>query len=285
VDLRTGDQAGGGRWATEIVAWRHARLRKAGFDIKLAEQLSLQFAVGLHVLRATPSVSLAPGMSSRLPISAAASEPDRAQADSHEWLAALRRPGTERDEAIGRLHELLVRAARFEVSRRRAALSHVRGEELDDLALQAADDALVAVLGKLDDYRGASRFTTWAYKFALLEAAVKVRKRAWQGRELPLEPETWELFRGSDGSSPEAAAEQGELFGELGTAIAEQLTPHQREVLVAITLNGVPIDVLADRLNTTRGALYKTLHDARQKLRAHLADRGMAVGADEPGEG
>jgi RNA polymerase sigma-70 factor (ECF subfamily) len=150
--------------------------------------------------------------------------------------------------------------------------------------MQSADDALMALLAKVDDYRGDSRFTTWAYKFALLEAAVKVRRRAWQGREVPLEPESWEVFGGGGpGSSPEAAAEQGELLGELGSAIAATLTPHQREVLVAITMNGVPIDVLAERLNTSRGALYKTLHDARQKLRVHLADRGMAIGA-EPGE-
>jgi RNA polymerase sigma-70 factor, ECF subfamily len=212
-------------------------------------------------------------------------QPDPPDAESKAWVAALRTEGPRRDRAVAELHQLMLRAARFEVRRRGSAFPHLRGGDLDDLAMQSADDALMALLGKIDDYRGASRFTTWAYKFALLEAAVKVRKRAWQGRELPLEPETWELFRGSDGSSPEAAVEQGELFGELGTAIAEQLTPHQREVLVAITLNGVPIDVLADRLNTTRGALYKTLHDARQKLRAHLADRGMAVGADEPGEG
>ena len=126
-------------------------------------------------------------MSARLPISAASSEPTRAEADSHAWLRALTAPGVEREQAISRLHELLVRAARHEVSRRRAALSHVRGEELDDLALQAADDALVAVLAKLDDYRGASRFTTWAYKFALLEAGVRLRRRAWQEREVVLD--------------------------------------------------------------------------------------------------
>jgi RNA polymerase sigma-70 factor (ECF subfamily) len=212
-------------------------------------------------------------------------QPDLPDAESKAWVAALRAEGPRRDRAVAELHELMLRAARFEVRRRGSAFPHLRGGDLDDLAMQSADDALMALLGKIDDYRGASRFTTWAYKFALLEAAVKVRKRAWQGRELPLEPETWELFSGSDSASPQAEAEQGELLGELGTAIAERLTPHQREVLVAITLNGVPIDVLAERLSTTRGALYKTLHDARQKLRTHLADRGMTVGADEPGEG
>ena len=220
--------------------------------------------------------SLASGMSSRLPLSAADSAPERAQTDSRAWLEALRSTGTRRDAAIARLHELLLRAARFEVSRRRAALVHVRGEELEDLALQAADDALVAVLAKLDDYRGASRFTTWAYKFALLEAGVRLRRRAWQEREVVLEPEFWPLMADST-LSPERQAEQGELLRVLQDAINSCLTEHQREVLVALTLNGVPLDVLAERLRTTRGALYKTLHDARRKLRADLARSGFSL--------
>jgi RNA polymerase sigma-70 factor (ECF subfamily) len=134
----------------------------------------------------------------------------------------------------------------------------------------------MSVLRRLDDFRGHSRFTTWAYKFALLEAAVKLRKRAWQGREVPLEPESWGLFA-SAGLEPDAEAEQNELLEILQSAIVEVLTPHQRRVLVALAVNGVPIDVLAERLNTTRGALYKTLHDARRKLRKHLDESGLTL--------
>ena len=119
-----------------------------------------------------------------------------------------------------------------------------------------------------------SRFTTWAYKFALLEAAVRLRRLSWQGREVPLEPATWEAVA-AERLSPQAGAETRELLSAVRRAIDEELTPHQREVLVAVTLRGVPIDVLAERLDTTRGALYKTLHDARQKLRRHLADQGL----------
>src|ERR671936_1112674 len=196
--------------------------------------------------------------------------------ESREWLRALRGTGSERYAAVGRLHALLLRAARFEVARRRPTLPHLRGDDLDDVAHQAADDALVSVLARLDDFRGASRFTTWVYKFALYEAAVKLRKRAWQGRELPLEPERWSLFS-SAGLEPDAEVEQRELLSTLQAAIAEVLTPHQRRVLVALALNGVPIDVLAERFATTRGALYKTLHDARAKLRKHLEDSGLSL--------
>ena len=197
-------------------------------------------------------------------------------AESREWLRSLRATGPEHDDGVARLHELLLRGARYECARRRPTLPHLRGNDLDDIANQAADDALVSILARLDNFRGESRFTTWAYKFALLEAAVKLRRRAWQGRELPLEPETWSLFA-SAGIEPDESAEQSELLETLQHAIAEVLTPHQRRVLVALALNGVPIDVFAERLSTTRGALYKTLHDARRKLRAHLEERGLSL--------
>lgn len=200
-------------------------------------------------------------------------------AESRAWIAALRGGGPDREAALVRLHDLLLRAARFEVRRRGAMLPHLRGGDLDDLAMQSAADAMIALLAKLDTFRGASRFTTWAYKFALLEAAVKLRRRAWQGREVPLEAPAWERIA-APRASPAVAAEHDELFAAIADGIASTLTDHQREVLVAATLDGVPIDVLAERLGTTRGALYKTLHDARRKLRGHLALQGLSVITD-----
>jgi RNA polymerase sigma-70 factor, ECF subfamily len=196
--------------------------------------------------------------------------------ESRNWLHALRGDGRVREDAIARLHALLLRAARFEAMRRRASLPDLDGGELDDIALQSANDALVAVLAKLDQFRGQSRFTTWAYKFALLETAVKLRRRPWRGREVPLEPERWPE-PSSAGLGPEARAEQSDLLAAVRRAIDTALTPHQRKVLVAVTLNDVPIDVLAERLGTTRGALYKTIHDARRKLRQALDADGYEL--------
>jgi RNA polymerase sigma-70 factor, ECF subfamily len=209
-----------------------------------------------------------------VPLVAPPSQPP--DVESREWLRALRADGEEGEAALARLHALLLRAARFEVGRRQQTLPHLRGNELEEIANEAAADALLSVLRRLDDFRGASRFTTWAYKFALLEAAVKLRKRAWQGREIPLEPEGWDAYSSAT-LGPAAATEQSELLAAVQQAVTEVLTPHQRTVLVALALNGVPIDVLAERLNTNRGALYKTLHDARRKLRKHLAERGLAL--------
>ncbi|HWI09085.1 MAG TPA: sigma-70 family RNA polymerase sigma factor [Solirubrobacteraceae bacterium] len=216
------------------------------------------------------------------PPGSTANRRDALDLESRRWLEDLSAGGRGRHEAVLRLHELLLRAARFEVSRRRLALPYLRGGDHDDLAQQAADDALVAVLAKVDDFRGDSRFTTWAYKFALYEAAVKLRRRAWQERELPLGPQAWPHVA-SRALSPHEQAVGSELLGALREAIDCALSEHQREVLVAVTLNGVPIDVLAERLNTTRGALYKTLHDARRKLRSRLAAAGLDLTIDEGG--
>jgi RNA polymerase sigma-70 factor, ECF subfamily len=182
------------------------------------------------------------------------------EAPRDEWIAALHGPPAVRDAALADLHALLLRAARFELHRRQ-----VPRAELDDMAAQAAADAMVALLAKLDSFRGASRFTTWAYKFALLEAGVKARRRAWRDREVPLDDTVTDR-----GPPAQQVLEDAETLRAVREAMDTTLTPHQRQVFVALALNGVPIDVLAERLGSTRGALYKTLHDARRKLRAAI---------------
>jgi RNA polymerase sigma-70 factor (ECF subfamily) len=196
----------------------------------------------------------------------------RLDPESRAWIERLSTNGPDRDAAIGRLHDLLLRAARFEVGRLTGGWSLPEG---DDLAQQSADDALLAILKKLHDFRGDSRFTTWAYKFALYEAAVKVRRRAWQGREIPLDTEAWSLIADTR-PTPHQDVETNDLLDAVRQAIQRDLTPYQRQVMVAIVLGDVPIDVLAERLGTTRGAVYKTLHDARRKLRSALAASGFS---------
>lgn len=193
------------------------------------------------------------------------SAPHEREAEARAWLAALRASGREKEEAIASLHGLLLRAARIELLRRRSMLNGA-GDSIDDLAMQSADNALVALMGKLDRYRFQSRFTTWAYKFAVLEAAVLCRRRAWQQRELPTDPQGWSALAGQADPGEELATR--DVLDRVTVAIQSELSPHQREVLTALVFAEVPIDVLAERLNTSRGALYKTLHDARRKLRA-----------------
>jgi RNA polymerase sigma-70 factor (ECF subfamily) len=205
---------------------------------------------------------------------AAASQGDSAKADqSQRLLDGLRASGAPREAAITELHALLLRGAHHELWRRRDLVAHISHAELDDLAAQAADDALARILVKLHTFREASRFTTWAYKFVLLEAGVKARRRAWHGREVVLDDESWRTLADS-APSAQQSVEEADVLRAIADAMETGLTPHQRAVFTALAINDIPIDVLAERLTSTRGALYKTLHDARRKLRATLADAG-----------
>jgi RNA polymerase sigma-70 factor (ECF subfamily) len=195
-------------------------------------------------------------------------------AETAEWLAALTGTGgREREAAMTRLHGLLLRIARGEV-RRRSGQLQVSGPELDDLAHQAAADALVAIIGKLGQFRGESRFTTWAYKFVIFEVSTKIGRHFWRTPGTPLEAEDWERLPDRFGFQPADESEWRDLLAALRRAVDEQLTDRQRRVFVAIVLAGVPMDALVVELDTNRNAIYKTLFDARGKLRAALAANG-----------
>jgi RNA polymerase sigma-70 factor, ECF subfamily len=190
--------------------------------------------------------------------------------ESRAWLRQLHSAGSMRDAAIARLHAVLLREARYEVRRRTAALAHPSGRDLEDLAMQAADDALLAILAKLEDFRGDALFTTWARRFAALEVPGEIRRRLGHARELPNDGDGWLAERpGSD--DPEALTEGRDLARTVGRLIADELTAHQREVLLAMAVDEVPTDRLARELGSTPGALYKVVHDARAKLRRELA--------------
>lgn len=200
---------------------------------------------------------------------------DRAapDAESAAWLADLHAQNSNHDDAVKRLHELLVRVAHAETQRRGYTLG-LSGPELDDLAQQAADDALVAILRKLDHFRGESRFTTWALRFVILEAANKISRHHWRHRELSLDVGDWDRLPDAFGFDPTREAEWADLIGALRRGIEETLTTHQRRIFHAVVIEQVPLDVLVDRLETNRNAIYKTVFDARRKLRAFLVANG-----------
>ena len=200
---------------------------------------------------------------------------------SRRWLEQLQTDHPRHEQAVAKLHDILQRAARHELNRRRGQLGSAVGPEADDIAQQCADDATMNILAKLDDFQGLSRFTTWAYKFAIFEVSNKLARHAWRhhppsGDELSLErlPDT--LAPG-----PRERAERREQLAALSLAIREALTPRQREVFVAIALNEVPIDVLALQLGSNRNAIYKNLFDARLRLRQRLAAAGHPLDEEE----
>ncbi|MFL6078648.1 MAG: RNA polymerase sigma factor [Ornithinibacter sp.] len=200
--------------------------------------------------------------------------------EPEDWVAALAEPGAVQDAAMRRLHALMVRAAAHQVWRMRAALPDPSPHAVDDLANQAADEAMTALLAKVHTFEGRSRFTTWAFKFAILQAATEVRRIQWQHREVELRDLEVEA-PAHDG--PDHAAEVSDLASALTRAMSTTLTPHQRRVAIALLVDGVPIDVLAERLGSTRGALYKTVHDVRVRLRVALVATGHLP--DEPTDG
>jgi RNA polymerase sigma-70 factor (ECF subfamily) len=177
------------------------------------------------------------------------------------------------DDSATRLHEMLLRIARRELHRRSGQL-RITGPELDDLAYQAAADALLAMMAKVGQFRGESRFTTWAYKFVIFEVSAKAGRHFWINPPVPMDAEDWDRLPDRFGLEPAREAERRELADAVRRAVDEQLTPRQRQVFVAIVLDGVPLDALAIRLGSTRNAIYKTMFDARRKLRAALAANG-----------
>ncbi len=190
--------------------------------------------------------------------------------ESADWLRDLAPGAARREATVGRLHALLLRVTRAEAARRRASLPERGAEEVDDLCQQAASDAVLAILTKLASFRGEARFTTWACKFAILEISARLRRHAWRERKIVTDETVWETV--PDRAPTALAALQGtETLALVRRAIHEQLSERQRLVFTAAVLQDVPIDVLAERLGSTRGAVYKVLHDARSRLRAILA--------------
>jgi RNA polymerase sigma-70 factor, ECF subfamily len=200
-------------------------------------------------------------------------EADGPDAESIAWVHDLQLQGPEGQFALGRLHSELLRIARGEL-RRRSSRTRVVGPELDDLAHQAAADALIAITGKLDQFRFESRFTTWAYRFVILEVSNKLGRHFWTRPCVFLDRDAWERLPAAFGFDPERQAEWQDLIVALQRAIQETLTPYQRRLFVAIVLNGVPLDALVVELGSSRNAIYKALFDARRKLRRALVAQG-----------
>lgn len=216
-------------------------------------------------------VDVAPPVARALEVLAGAVSAGSLDRESLSWWRRLHAVDPVRLCAIAELHERLRDEARFHIRRRAACLPDFPRSDLDDLAVEAADDALLVLLRKLDDYRGDSRFWTWARKFAQLEAPVSIRRRLGHEHRAAGDPEHALMTLVAPGSSVHEHAEMREVLRSASHAIANALTTRQRTVLVAIAINGVSTRTLATDLNTTPGAIYKALHDARVKLRAELA--------------
>jgi RNA polymerase sigma-70 factor (ECF subfamily) len=192
---------------------------------------------------------------------------------SQDWVAGLQSLGSSHEDCVKALHALLLRVAKHEVARRAGALQ-LRGPELEDVAQQATDDALMSIRAKVAGFRGESRFTTWAYRFVMFEVSTKMGRHFWRERRASMSDDGWDRLPDNLSNGPDAQSLHRELFAALRRAIDEDLTALQRRVFVAIALNEVPMDAFARELGANRNAVYKTLFDARRKLRASLVAAG-----------
>lgn len=201
-------------------------------------------------------------------------------AESAEWLRRLSAgEGVRRREAEGELHARLLRIALAEVGRRSGS-TPVTGPELTDVAHQAADDAMLAILAKLAGFRGESRFMTWAYRFVILEVSSKLGRHYWHNPLVTLDAGQWERLPDRLGIDPQQHAESAAMLAEVRRVVDDELTVHQRRVFVAIVVDGIPLDALAARLGLQRNAVYKVIFDARRKIRGALVAKGHL---DDPG--
>jgi RNA polymerase sigma-70 factor, ECF subfamily len=207
----------------------------------------------------------------------------RLDPESAEWLRVLAGTGPQQGTALAQPHEMLVRIAQRE-TRRRGPRMLIAGPELEDLAYQAAADALMAITAKLSQFRGESRFTTWACRFVILEVSAKLGQHFWRRPDVRLAPEDWDRLPGRFGFEPARESEWRDLLAALRRAVDTELTARQREVFVAIVVNDVPLDALAVRFGSNCNALYKVMFDARRKLRAALAANGY-LDDDDSGRG
>jgi RNA polymerase sigma-70 factor (ECF subfamily) len=173
-----------------------------------------------------------------------------------------------------------VRIALAEVNRRSAS-TPVSGPELTDVAHQAADDAMLAILAKLATFRGESRFTTWAYRFVILEVSSKLGRHYWRTPPVMLDAGQWERLPDRLGIDPAEHAASAAILAEVRRVVQDELTAHQRRIFVAVVVDGIPLDALADRLDLQRNAIYKVIFDARRMIRraltanGYLADPGL----------
>jgi RNA polymerase sigma-70 factor (ECF subfamily) len=202
--------------------------------------------------------------------------------ETRQWLANLDEASPRRPEALTALHQLLLRAAHAELGRRSGRHS-LAGPEVDDVAHQSAHDAMLAIVAKLGQFRGESRFTTWAYKFVILEVSSKLGRHFWQRPAVPLDGSDWDRLPDRFGISPDDHAAQVELVRALRRAVTEELTEHQRRVFLALVVEGVPLDALVCQMDSSRNAIYKTMFDARRKLRTALVANGLVNASKAPG--
>ena len=211
---------------------------------------------------------------------------ERTERTNEEWLADLR-AAPETDQQAGAIEDLKVRLQRgifYYLSRERSDLQHLSHHEITQMAEDLAQDATLRVIENLDSFRGDSQFTTWATRIAVRVAISDLRRARYKDFSLDdltadgdMLSATANPVAGDKPTLPERAAERAEVVNKIQAAFGDVLTERQYRALVAVAVQGVPLEIVADQMGTNRNALYKLVHDARRKLRSHLQSQGLTM--------
>jgi len=203
---------------------------------------------------------------------------------NEEWLRDLRSGEAVQAEALEDLRKRLQRGILYYLSRERSDLSHLSNHELSQMAGDLSQDATLRILDNLDTFRGDSLFTTWATRIAVRVAISDLRRARYRDFSLDNLTADGDLLPSSANSllsqkppGPERAAERDEILRRIDEALSDALTERQRKALVAVIVQEVPLEIVAEQLDTNRNALYKLLHDARRKLKASLEAQGLSL--------
>ncbi len=206
---------------------------------------------------------------------------------NEEWLTELRGDTEQQTAAIEDLRQRLKRSILFYLTQDRSDLRDLATEELAQMADDLAQDATLRIMDNLDNFRGESLFTTWANRIAIRMAISDLRRARYkdfsldkltaQGEMLPDNASNADGINAAPPPNPETAVERSDVLNKINKALEDALTDRQYKALAAVALQGVPMDVVAEEMDTNRNALYKLLHDARRKLKAHLEAEGLAI--------
>lgn len=210
----------------------------------------------------------------------------RTDRTNEQWLNDLRDEGETQARAIEDLQRHVRRSILYYLTQDRSDLRSLAHREIERMADDLAQDATLRVIDSADMFRGESKFTTWASRIAVRLAISDLRRARYKDFSLENITADGELFpTNTDLSSglndnppgPEVSMERQDVLRRIDAAMREALTERQYQVIQAVALRGVPMDVVAEQMDTNRNALYKLMHDARRKLRAHLEEQGLSM--------
>lgn len=198
--------------------------------------------------------------------------------DNQRWIHDLSTPGATREAALEDLHNTLRRVLPRALTRWLSP----DNPALETLAEDVTQESLLRVMDKLDTFEGRSQFTTWVYKIAVRIALTELRRERWKDISLDEMTESTGSeqepgFVSSANLGPESASEQSDSLQHLHRILSEELTGKQRQALMAVGVQGIPLEEVARRMGTNRNALYKLMHDARLRLKSRLEQEGLPI--------